>query len=296
MLIYPAIVLGCCLMYGASAVLCKYALQRNGTSAQSRWQTIAAVVTNKIWLTGVILSIAANLIIIQVQSVADLSIVYPILNFTYIFALILGYFFLGELLTKAQWMGVATTVLGTAILLLVEDISTGHQSDVAHLAVISSVSLVITIALIISAQRDRRRIEEVYYAIGAGIAFGNAETFLKATTNLTIVEIGHFSVFSLESVLEFLRIWPFFVFMTFGIIGFIFMQVAYSHGDVSVSVPLITTTQRPVTLFSGYFAFGEAFPPVKIIGILTILLGIVVITLSTLKKSDTAKALPAQIN
>jgi hypothetical protein len=27
-------------------------------------------------------------------------------------------------------------------------------------------------------------------------------------------------------------------------------------------------TQRPVTLFSGYFAFGEAFLPVKIIGIL----------------------------
>jgi drug/metabolite transporter (DMT)-like permease len=296
MLIYTAIVLGCCLMYGASAVLCKYALQRNGTSARSRWQTIAAVVTNKIWLTGVMLSIAANLIIIQVQSVADLSIVYPILNFAYIFALILGYFFLGELLTKAQWMGVATTVLGTAILLLVEDISTGHHSDVAHLAMISSVSLVITIALIISAQRDRRRIEEVYYAIGAGIAFGNAETFLKATTNLTIVEIGHFSVFSLESVLEFLTVWPFFVFMTFGIIGFIFMQMAYSHGDVSVSVPLITMTQRPVTLFSGYFAFGEAFPSVKIIGILTILLGIVVITLSTLKKSDTAKALPAQIN
>jgi uncharacterized membrane protein len=176
MLIYTAIVLGCCLMYGASAVLCKYALQRKGTSARSRWQTIAAVVTNKIWLTGVMLSIAANIIIIQVQSVADLSIVYPILNFAYIFALILGYFFLGELLTKAQWIGVATTVLGTAILLLVEDISTGYQSDVAHLAVISSVSLVITIALIISAQRDRRRIEEVYYAIGAGIAFGNVET------------------------------------------------------------------------------------------------------------------------
>ncbi|HEX2201567.1 MAG TPA: hypothetical protein VHH93_06200, partial [Gammaproteobacteria bacterium] len=81
MLIYTAIVLGCCLMYGASAVLCKYALQRKGTSARSRWQTIAALVTNKIWLTGVMLSVAANIIIIQVQSVADLSIVYPILNF-----------------------------------------------------------------------------------------------------------------------------------------------------------------------------------------------------------------------
>ncbi|HZC03135.1 MAG TPA: hypothetical protein VE844_17785 [Gammaproteobacteria bacterium] len=110
---------------------------------------------------------------------------------------------------------------------------------------------------------------------------------------MTIAEIGHFSVFSLESVLESLAVWPFFALVVFGIIGFILMQMAYFHGDVSVSVPLITMTQRPVTLFSGYFVFGEAFPPVKIVGILTILLGIVVITLSILKKSDTAKAFPA---
>jgi drug/metabolite transporter (DMT)-like permease len=55
-------------------------------------------------------------------------------------------------------------------------------------------------------------------------------------------------------------------------------------------------TQRPVTLFSGYFAFGEAFPPVKIIGILTILLGIVVITLSTLKRAILPRSYLRQVN
>jgi drug/metabolite transporter (DMT)-like permease len=55
-------------------------------------------------------------------------------------------------------------------------------------------------------------------------------------------------------------------------------------------------TQRPVTLFSGYFAFGEAFLPVKIIGILTILLGIVVITLSTLKRAILPRSYLRQVN
>jgi drug/metabolite transporter (DMT)-like permease len=287
MVTYVALILVCCFMYGASAVLCKYALQRRGTvvSPMSWRQKILAVVTNKIWLIGVALSASANLIIIQVQSLADLSIVYPILNFAYIFALILGYFFLDELLTREQWLGVATTVAGTVILLFVEDPSTGQQTDITHLAVISSISTLLIAGLVLSAWKDRRQIWEVYYAICAGIAFGNVEIFLKATTNMTIAEIGHFSVFSWESVLGLMTVWPFFILMAFGVIGFIFMQIAYSHGDVSVSVPLITMTQRPVTLFSGYFAFGEAFPLIKIIGILTILLGVVVITHSTIRKS-----------
>ncbi len=280
MLTYAAIILVCCVMYGASAVLCKHALQRKGAAVSSMsWRKkILSVVTNRIWLAGVVLSVCANLIIIQVQSLADLSIVYPILNFAYIFTLILGYFFLDEMLSRAQWLGVATTVAGTSILLLVENPATGHQTDIAHLAMISSVSILLIIALVLSARKDRRSIGEIYYAICAGVAFGNVEAFLKATTNLAIAETGHFSVFSLESVLEFLTIWPFFIFTGFGLIGFIFMQMAYSQGDVSVSVPLITMTQRPLTLFSGYFAFGEEFPLVKILGIVTILLGVVVIT------------------
>ena len=295
MLIYTVIILVCCFMYGASAVLCKYALQRESAAPvpMSRRQKIVAIVTNKIWLSGVSLSIAANLIIIQIQSVADLTIVYPILNFAYIFTLILGYFFLNELLTKAQWLGVTTTVAGTAILLFVENPSTGHPTDVTHLVVIASLSSLVILALVLAARKDRRRIEEVYYAMCAGISLGNVETFLKAATNMTVSNIGHFSVLSLESVLEFLTIWPFFILMAFGVIGFIFMQMAFSYGDVSVSVPLITMTQRPLTLFSGYFVFGEAFPLVKIIGIVIILLGVVVITRSTITKSESSRLLSA---
>src|SRR5918999_3920865 len=142
MLIYTIIILVCCFMYGASAVLCKYALQRESAAPvpMSRRQKIVAIVTNKIWLSGVSLSIAANIIMIQVQSVADLTIVYPILNFAYIFTLILGYFFLDELLTKAQWLGVTTTVAGAATLLFLEKTPPAPPPYDTHLAVFSSPS------------------------------------------------------------------------------------------------------------------------------------------------------------
>lgn len=288
MLLYGSIVLFCCFLYGVSAVLCKYGLQHDTVKhADVSWgKTIFSAVTNKYWLVGVLFGAAANVVILQVQSAADLSIVYPLLNFAYVFTLILGYVFLGEVLTREQWFGVAAAVAGTVLLLFVEDPSTGHQTDISSLGTMAVLSLIVIVVLLILAQRDKRQISEVYFATCAGIAFGNVEIFLKANTNLIIAEMGHFSILSGDSMLAFITLWPVMLIGAFSIIGFVCCQIAYAHGDVSVSVPLITVTQRPVTLFAGYFVFGEAFPPIKVIGIVTILLSIIGITASTVRKAE----------
>jgi len=67
------------------------------------------------------------------------------------------------------------------------------------------------------------------------------------------------------------------------------MQIALAHGDVSVSVPLVIITQRPVTLLAGYGVFGEEFPAIKIIGIGAMLLSILFITVATIRKGAAAK-------
>jgi drug/metabolite transporter (DMT)-like permease len=293
MLLYGTLVLFCCFLYGASAVLSKYALQHDlpqdpdHSWAEMHWlRKVRFAITNKFWIAGWLLGVAANIIIVQVQSSADLSVVYPILNFSYVFTLLLGYVFLKEVLTKDQWLGVGIAILGTIILLFVEDPSTGTKTDFTHLAEVALIALAGIIALVLLAHKDKRNIPEVYYATCAGIAFGNVEVFLKANTNLVITHTGDFSIFSLDSVLAFVTLWPCLLVAAFGIIGFVCMQVAYASGDVSVSVPLITVTQRPVTLFAGFFVFDEAFPVLKIIGILTILLSIVGIASSTVKKGE----------
>lgn len=295
MFLYGAVVLFCCVLYGASAVLCKYGLQRDlpRDPLMGWWGRTRAALRNKYWWMGWLCGIAANIIIVQVQSLADITLVYPLLNFAYVFTLIMGYVFLRELLTREQWIGVATAILGTMMLLFVNDPATGHETAAFHLGLMAVLSFIVIVALVFCALWDPRRIYEIYFATCAGIAFGNVETFLKANTNLITSNMGYFSIFSWDSVVAFFMTWPFAFIAAFSIIGFLCMQVAYAHGDVSVSVPLIIVTQRPVTLFAGYFVFEEAFPLIKVLGILTMLISIVVITTSTIKRSGATKPIEA---
>ena len=64
---------------------------------------------------------------------------------------------------------------------------------------------------------------------------------------------------------------PFFVMFLYGAAGWIFLQITYSHGNVSITIPLVAVTQRLVSMFSGYYVYGEHFSAMKIIGILVIL-------------------------
>ncbi len=289
MFLYGAIVIFCCVLYGASAVLCKYALQRELPQHASWKQKARAAIRNKFWLAGWLAGASANLIIIEIQSLADITLVYPLLNFAYVFTLILGYLFLQEILSREQWIGVITAILGTTILLFVSDPSTGHESYLLPLGVVTGLSLIAIIALVAAALRDERPIHEIYFATCAGIAFGNVEMFLKVNTNLIASQLGHFSITSWESLSAFITLWPVLFIVVFSLIGFIFMQIALAHGDVSVSVPLVIITQRPVTLVAGYGVFGEEFPAIKIIGIGAMLLSILVITVATIRKGAAAK-------
>ena len=290
MLFYGSIVLFCCFLYGSSAALCKYALQHDMVShAELTWvKRVWAALGNRYWLAGVAVGVLANIIILQVQAVADLSIVYPLLNFSYVFTLLLGYLFLKEVLTKEQWGGVAIATLGTITLLYVDDQATGRETHLIHLGLVAAFSLLLIGYLVVRAGKDKE-IREIYFACCAGVAFGTVETFLKANTNLVTTEVGYFSVLSWNSLQTFFTNWPFLVIVLFSVIGFTFCQLAYAHGDVSISVPLIVVTQRPITLFASYFVFNEAFPMIKIIGILIILSSIVALTGATQRKVESTE-------
>jgi Predicted permeases len=287
MIIYELLTLFCSFLYGASSVLCKIGLQYNSNlRSYSIKNIIILLIKNKIWLLGVFISIFSNIIIAQVQSVIDISIVYPILNFSYIFTLLLGYLFLKESLNKNQWLAIIIVTLGTAIILFVKNLATGDQTDINDLIFLTFISIISIVILIIITFNNRNINYEIIYAICAGISFGNVETYLKVNTNLIINKIGYFSIFSFESVGEFLMMWPFLVLISFSIIGFICIQVSYSHGNVSITVPIIAVIQRIINMISGYLIFGEHFPSTKIIGFITIVLGIFILIFSSLNNDD----------
>lgn len=290
---YVLLTLFCSLLHGASAVLCKHALQQNPRELPAI-KKIAAVLTNPIWLLGIGFGVGANILVVQIQSAIDISIVYPILNFAYVFTLLLGFLFLKESLTRPQWLGVSTITLGTGTILLVENPITGGLTDMSALKWFTALSFASTLALLLLASRSIKNKSlnyEILFALCAGICFGSVETYLKTTTNFVVSEIGTFSVASLDSLATFFTVWPFLVLALFGVVGFVSLQFAFSRGHVSVTVPLIAVTQRMINMISGFFIFGEAFPLLKISGFVAIILGAVIMILASIKSEGSVAAL-----
>lgn len=293
MSVYLLLVFCCSFLYGLSAVLCKIGLQHNRDSrlqSYSLGSILIFLVKNKIWLLGIVVSLIANVTIIQLQSFIDVSVVYPILNFSYIFVLLLGVFFLDEALSQWQWYGVLAVVSGTLVILLITDTSTGTGTNNARLVAISVVSLVTIVALVAFAYTKKIVNYEILYAICTGIAFGNVETYMKATTNMVNSEFGTFSVFSISSVVQFINMWPFLLLILFGVIGWVCMQITYSHGDVSITVPLFAVIQSSITLGCGYLVFGEHFSSQKVLGVMMIVSGVIMLVVSALKSPETEAA------
>jgi drug/metabolite transporter (DMT)-like permease len=282
-MIYTLLVLFCSFLYGVSAVLCKYGLQHNvDLRTYSLKNLLMFLGTNRIWVAGVLLSFATNIAIVELQSFIDVSVVYPILNFSYIFALVLGGLFLNEVLTRHQWLGVMTIVLGTSLIIFIENPQTGEGTNTARLLVLTMLSVGVIGALILAVRIKKVINYELFYAVCTGISFGNVETYIKANTNLVTDRIGYFTIFSLDSVVEFMTLWPFLLLLAFALVGWVCMQITYSHGNVSITVPMFAVIQSCVTFSSGYFIFGEHYSPWKLIGVITIISGVVMLISSTI--------------
>ncbi len=292
MIIYTVLVFFCSFLYGLSAVLCKYGLQNKvDVHSFSLISLLMFLLKNKIWIIGVLLSFATNVAVIELQSFIDVSVVYPILNFSYVFVLILGYMFLNETLNKRQWIGVVTVICGTLLIIFIDDPLTGERTDIQRLFLINACSVIAIIYMMYKVYRQKIENYEIYYAICTGISFGNVETYIKANTNMVVEELGHFSVFSFESLGQFVTMWPFFMLVFFSIVGWVSMQITYSHGDISISVPLFAVIQSCITMTCGYLVFGEYFTLQKLLGVITIVSGVTMLILSSVSaiQLDTAR-------
>jgi multidrug transporter EmrE-like cation transporter len=271
-------------MYAISAILCKIGLQTVVAESSSLNKLFDFLIHRKIWLLGIALSGIANIAMIQIQSQLDVSIVYSFLNLSYVFILVMGHYLLKETLTSIQWFGVAVVILGTLLLLVVTDPASGQATNTRILLLMTGIAVVAVVCLaILAKQWSSKTNYEIFFAICTGICFGSVEIYLKATTNIVTGELGEFSILSLSSVTRFVQSWPFVVMFVFGAIGWLCLQVTYSHGNVSVSVPIIAVSQRIVSTMGGYYVFDEDFSMLRVFGILTIICGVLLLVFASIR-------------
>ncbi len=287
MSLYVGFTVLCSFLYAVGAILCKFGMRELKSDVHPNIvQLTWFLVRNRIWFLGVFITLFSNTAVVQIQSVLDLSVVHSILNSSYIFTLLLGYLVLGEQLSRRQWIGTLTVILGTTSILFVGDPITGSMTKVDSLLGLSIFSIAIIVGLLVVARLNTSVNYEIFYAISAGVAFGNSQVYIKASTNLITDQTGQFSVLSLESLSELMHIWPSMALVLFAVLGFVCTQISFSNGKVSICVALIAVISRGISTSSGYYIFGEQFSLFKISGILMILLGVFIITLSSVRKSE----------
>ncbi len=179
MYIFTLLVFLCSFLYGLSAVLCKYGLQHDVDLRKQSFKSLFLfLVKNKTWLAGVVLSFVTNIVVVELQTVLDVSIVYPILNFSYVFVLVLGFYFLDEVLNSRQWMGVVTVIGGTALILFIDSPTTGHDANLINLALISGVSIITIIYIVYTVYKSNVENYEIGYALCTGLSLGIVQIYI----------------------------------------------------------------------------------------------------------------------
>ncbi len=286
---YILVALLCSFLFAVGAVLCKYGMRTLNTDIHPNIFELAwYLIRNRVWFLGVFVSLATNAVVLQVQSVLDLSIIHSILTSTYIFTLLLGYIFLDEKLNPAQWLGTVTVMIGTGAIVFIGKPISGGETRIDNLMLLSILSMSIIFSLLLLAKTCEKINYEIAYAVSAGIAFGNCQVYVKASTNMIENHTGSFSVLSLQSISEFLNIWPSLALILFSVTGFLCMHISFSHGKVSICVALLAVISRTISASGGYYIYGEHFSGMRILGIAIILTGVFIITLASIKKEKLA--------
>lgn len=287
MSLYIILTLICSFFHAVGAVLCKFGLDGlKRVPRENLKEILLFLIGNKYWVLGIIVTLSTNYFVLELQSILDVSFIHSIMNSSYLFTLLLGYLVLKEILSTRQWIGTLTVIIGAAIIMAVDNHITGQATNINALLIQAAISVSLIGALISFSILYRNANYEILYAIAAGVAFGNSQVFVKAATNYITDQNGSFSVFSVQSLTELINVWPTLLVVIFAITGFICMQISFTHGKVSICVALLAVISRAISTSSGYYIFSEQFPFSKVVGIATILIGVSIITLSTVIKED----------
>jgi len=214
---------------------------------RSKWFAIGMAVAAGAW----ILHVAA-------MAMAPLSIVQAVISAGLVFLTVLAERLFGWRVGRRQWLGVALTAAGLALLAVTLPATGGSHSTYSFAAMVGfeSVLLVIGTLLVLSPKLGVRQHHGIMLGAAAGILFGVSDVAIKALTGI----VGDLGILGLVS--------PWLgVTLLASVVAFYASASGLQKGD---AVPVITLTSAAanVTAISGgIIVFGDPMPsdPVGIV-------------------------------
>jgi drug/metabolite transporter (DMT)-like permease len=211
-------------------------------------KSFLVLLTQWLWLLG----LAVQLLGVALQAAAldrgRVSIIQPLLVTSVIWALPLGYYMTGQVITRRLVIGAGVIVAGLAIFASFGDPAAGVDnapaSDwIASILVIGAICA----ALLLFANRGNLTARAATLGTIAGVLYGLSATLMKP-----VVESLH-----TVGVSGVLGGWEFWVMTIAGLVGFLFQQLSLSTGRLVPSVATVSVTNPVVSVLLGALVLQE---------------------------------------
>lgn len=241
-------------------------------------ELLAAMLKNRVWLLGFALLPFGFGLEIQATSMGDISVVRPLSRVESAFSVLIGVAVLGERLALREGVGLCAMIAGALVLTLEPEPAHSFVPDAASTALALGAAGALAAGLLVAQARRPDRVAPEYgLAVAAGLAFGLADIMLKLTTSVVKETTGSFQIATAQTAGLLLLSSEFWLFVAIALAAFLMLQIAYSHGRLSVIAPVAGIAGTLVTILLGSTLLREPLTPGRVLGVGGMVLGIALV-------------------
>ncbi|MDP8255170.1 MAG: hypothetical protein P9M14_05430 [Candidatus Alcyoniella australis] len=252
------------------------------TLAKDWHKIIAALLMNKVWISGLGAMALGSIVFVYTTSIGDISVIQPLTNINGIVAVLIGVFLLKERVQSIELVGVMLLVGGALVVGFSSEASTAGQANESMLLMLTAVTVVLLVLGFVVFGLGSRlgggSWSALIMAFIAGVGFGCANLFVKVLTEST-KEGGEAMQLNGAVLVDLLTSYHIYALLVVVIIGSVAFQLGCSHGRIAVIQPTTTVFSNIMPVAGGWLVFGELMNPGKIVGIVIIVIGTLLLAL-----------------
>lgn len=210
---------------------------------------VTGYLTHKQWMAGLVAMIAGWALFIHATHIGAISIVQPLMSTGDFFLVLMAVLFLGERLNRAEWKGLALTLIGASLLVFEVRPIAPVVIDWFNLGMFFLAGILCLGGAVLFIKKSRH--QELPLAIFTGISFGMGAILTKVMTSYVGQHTGE------PQPIDF--VWnPIFpAVMLCNAVGLAVMQLAFQKGRASVIVPVELSVMNILVVVAGAAFFSE---------------------------------------
>jgi hypothetical protein len=230
-----------------------------------------ATLHHPLWLAGILADVGGLGLQVLALHIGALTVVQPVLVSAVLFALILGHWVAGTLISRREVVLGSVLTLSVAGFLIVSGAATARpdQSDRLPAILAAATSLLIVTGCLIASRRASARElgsrrAAALLGVAVGTIYAGTAALIKTSTNL-----------AQDGPVALLTSWQPYALLVAGAVGVFLAQMAFQAGPLAASLPATAVTDPLVSVVLGVVVFDERLRP----GVMPLLLSVLFLVL-----------------